>query len=92
MLLSAEDIFWREMFFGGKLSSCATQYHTIFLSKTIQLVQSRREDRLKKSARPTINKATSAKHTSTHAMLMLYKNASCLFKDLADILLIKFLN
>ena len=47
LLLSAEDIFWREIFFGGKISSCATQYHAFFLTKTIQLVQSRREDRLK---------------------------------------------
>ena len=46
-LLSAEDIFWWEIFFGGKVSSSATQYHAIFLTKTIQLVQSRREDRLK---------------------------------------------
>ena len=67
MLLLAEDVFWREIFIGGKLSSSATQSHAMFLGKTIQVVQLRREDRLKKSVRPTINKATSAKHTSTHA-------------------------
>ena len=47
----AEDIFWREIFFGGKISSCATQYLAFFLTKTIDAiqleVQSRREDRLK---------------------------------------------
>ena len=44
---SAEDIFWREICFGGEISSCATQYHAFFMTKTIQLVQSQREDRLK---------------------------------------------
>ena len=38
---SAQDIFWREIFFGGKISSCATQYHAFFLTKTIQFVQLR---------------------------------------------------
>ena len=43
VLLSARH-FLADIFFGGKLSSGATQYHAIFLSKTIQLVQSQRED------------------------------------------------
>ena len=65
MLLSAEDIFWRELFFGGKISSSATQNHAIYLTKTVHSTVSSiaKGGKVKKSVRRTINGATSAKHS-----------------------------
>ena len=53
VMISSEHFSQKERFLqlktftGSKISSCATLYHAFFLPKTIQLVQSRREVRLK---------------------------------------------
>ena len=74
------------------MSSCATQYHAFFRTKTIQLVQLRREDRLKKSVRPTINKATSAKGKSSKKRLVYSKSMPTITFKLNYFLIKLFLN